>query len=337
LARVPTTYYEPDGESDASSKRVTFLLLGEKDGLSDSIMLIRAGPEEIAGIGVPRDTYWKGLKLNQLYYAEGARALARAVTEITGIAIDHRIRVGMEGFAEMVRAFGTIRVDVQEEIVDPSMTYRVDGNKRMLYLPPGTHELNAPGVLAFARSRRTSSDFDRAERQLQIVQGLRRRMEEVALTNAGRLYELLRSVLEHTRSNVTFDEALDYVRRFRGVEDTRHMVLSTDNVFSSTYERLFEEDRPLADAAEMASEDLGGWILRPKQEDWDLVRWYTGEWLARGKPDVETYLSRRYPLAYAIPENPLETLQMTEQGLGFRWLDRLLAGTLWQSAAPAEL
>jgi hypothetical protein len=87
----------------------------------------------------------------------------------------------------------------------------------------------------------------------------------------------------------------------------------------------------------MASEDLGGWILRPKQEDWDLVRWYTGEWLAGGKPDVETYLSRRYPLAYAIPENPLETLQMTEQGLGFRWLDRLLAGTLWQSAAPAEL
>jgi LCP family protein required for cell wall assembly len=318
LEQVPVTH-GLTRRAGASSEQTTFLLVGEKDGLSDSIMLVQAGPDRISAVSVPRDLYVGHLKLNQAYYAEGRGALQRNVAEISGVEIDHWVVIDFAAFGELVRTLGQIEVELSQEILDPTKRYTVDGRKRMLYFPPGKHEVKANAVLALVRARSTTTDFDRSRRQRAVVEGLKRRVDELALTEAGKLVRFFRTALNHTETDIGFAEALRYYRRYRGVQETRHLVLSPDNVLRPTYSAVYEAGLPPKAAESRTEDELGEWILRPRGNDWSLVEWYVTEWLAGASPSPERYLARRYPLTEG-PQAPLfEAIEPSDDAIQLSW------------------
>jgi hypothetical protein len=188
------------------------------------------------------------------------------------------------------------------------MSYEVDGESRMLFFPSGTHDLNGSAALALARSRETTSDFSRARRQQLIISGIRRRIDQLALTDADHLFRLVTAAIRYTDTDLGFTDALTYYRRYRDLGDLRRLVLSTDNVFHSTYSELHEEGLPVERAEGLEQDEIGQWILRPKNESWAGVRAFVEEWLTGGDPSADEIFEDEGDTEAQVDLGPLEEL-----------------------------
>ncbi len=280
------------GSSSQDTGDPAFLLLGEHDGLSDTIMLVKPDSRTVSMIGIPRDLYYRGRKLNELHLQEGPEGTMSAVQEITGVEINHYVTIDTGGFSDLVDSLGSITVELENELLDPNMHYSSKGDMRMLYFSAGPHEIEGDAALALVRSRSTTSDFSRARRQQLVLEGIRSRADQLSLSDAGKLYDLIQTVIKYTDTDLGIRDLLRYYRRYRDVVETRHLVLSSDNILYSTYLGLHSRDMELRQAKELEEEQLGAWILLPRGNDWGAVSWYVGTWLSGIEPDSEAVEER---------------------------------------------
>ncbi|MBU0510383.1 MAG: LCP family protein [Chloroflexi bacterium] len=180
-----------DGEG-----RVTLLLLGvdyrdwEADNgppLTDTIILITIDPQSrtVGMLSIPRDL-WVEIpgfgyhKINQAYQlgeasqpAGGGAGLAIATVEqFLDIDIQFYAQIDFNAFIHLIDEIGGVKIEVPETIeIDPL------GDNNTKVLQPGLQTLPGDLALAYARARNTSgSDFDRAQRQQQVIMGVRERV-----------------------------------------------------------------------------------------------------------------------------------------------------------------
>lgn len=298
IDRLPVTHGLGAAAVDPD-EQPSFLLLGVADGLTDSMIYVEPRDDGVSMISVPRDIYYEGRKINGIYATDGPSATAGTIEALLGVEIDHYIAIDMDGFADIVSALGTVPVELEDEFLDPMMTYEVDGERRMLYFPPGRHDMAGSAALSFARARQSTSDFDRAARQQLIVAGIRRRIDQLALSEAGKLYDLIRVGLEYSETDIGFLDALRYYRRFRNVPDrTRRLVLSTENVLYENFVAYHEDNLRMEDKDPSEWPDAGPYILLPRAEQWDGVREYVAVWLSGVDPDPDEFFDEE-------PEEPI--------------------------------
>ncbi len=212
----------PDDSIDLSeyewsgSERVTLLLLGldyrdweagDEAPRTDSIILLTIDPlSQTAGmLSIPRDLWVKipGFqydRINTAYrngiiyqYPGGGPALAvETVEQLIGVDINYYAQVDFNVFVRMIDEIGGLKVDIQTPVkVD------VIGPKPPKVLQPGLQVLPGDVALAYARSRSTEGgDFDRAQRQQQVILAVRERVLSfdlipILLTKAPLLYNEL--------------------------------------------------------------------------------------------------------------------------------------------------
>jgi LCP family protein required for cell wall assembly len=165
------------------NRRVTFLLVGTDQNaarkqqhevpLTDSmiVMSINAKHTQMTMISIPRDsvdiplpdgTLWRQ-KLNSLYSQKGVDTLRDTLGGLLGAKIDYVIEVNMDDFAALVDAFGGIDLTVPEAINDPSIG---------LHIKAGKQHLDGKTAQLYARSRHTTDDFSRADRQQKLLLAL---------------------------------------------------------------------------------------------------------------------------------------------------------------------
>lgn len=174
----------------SGTEPVTLLLLGtdrrqDESGpsRSDTIMLAMFEPQQkrIALLSIPRDL-WVTIpghgegRINTAFFlgqaydvANGGPGLAALTVEHNfGVPIDYWATLDFAGFARIIDALGGVTVEVPYDIYDPA--YPDDANGTIeLHIPAGTQHLNGDLALKYARTRHGDSDFDRADRQQQIV------------------------------------------------------------------------------------------------------------------------------------------------------------------------
>jgi polyisoprenyl-teichoic acid--peptidoglycan teichoic acid transferase len=175
--------------------RVTVLLMGldhrDDDGSSasrtDTLILFTMDPEtRSAGmLSMPRDLWvnipgYNYAKINTAYflgeaYKEpgGGPGLAiRTVEEFLGLPIHFYAQVDFFAFEKFIDELGGLEIDVPIAMsVDPI------GPNNTVYLEPGLQVLDGASSLAYARARNTAgNDFDRAERQQQVIMAMRNRI-----------------------------------------------------------------------------------------------------------------------------------------------------------------
>lgn len=100
----------------------------------------------------------------------GAQAMVDAVSGILGITVQGYAMIDMQGFSELIDALGGVRVKTEGWT-----TYRgpqPDGVWGNAWWGPGEHHFNGKDALAFARSRKYSSDYNRVRRQQCIQQAM---------------------------------------------------------------------------------------------------------------------------------------------------------------------
>jgi LCP family protein required for cell wall assembly len=210
------------------STRVTMLVMGldyrdwvggEGPSRSDTMILLTIDPvTRTAGmLSVPRDLWavipgFTPNKINVAYYfgelynvPGGGPALAMKTVEATiGVPIDYYAQIDFSAFERFIDLIGGIKVTVPEDIEV------VPIGKFPRTIPAGTHTLPGYLALAYARARYTEGgDFARAERQQQVILGIRDRLIDPAalaemIANAPEIYAELSSGIN---TNLSLEDA----------------------------------------------------------------------------------------------------------------------------------
>jgi polyisoprenyl-teichoic acid--peptidoglycan teichoic acid transferase len=89
----------------------------------------------------------------------GPELVKRTIEENLGIPIQYYVRANFEGFVAIVDAMGGVEIGVDCGLPD-------------IGLEPGIHQMDGKQALRYARSRMTTSDFDRNRRQREILMAL---------------------------------------------------------------------------------------------------------------------------------------------------------------------
>lgn len=177
---------------------------------SDTLMLLHLDP---AGgwaslLSIPRDTAtnipgFGEAKINtafangynnagELYGADtepmagGAALAADTVEQFLNLPaqnqrIDYVATINFNGFARMIDAIGGIEVDVPYEIVDTEYPTE-DFGYTTITIPAGRQQLDGETALQYVRTRHAGrSDFDRTQRQQQVIQGIVQKLRDQPL------------------------------------------------------------------------------------------------------------------------------------------------------------
>lgn len=191
------------------------LLLGvagssEEGGhLSDSIMIVSvdaAGPS-VSMLSLPRDLFVESKvgnrKVNEVYAAaqykhgeaKGLEITMDALSKFTGIELHYGAVVDFAIFADGIDLLGGVDVFVPEDITDP---FYPDGNfgYTTFVVRKGLQHFDGKTALKYARSRKTSSDYARAQRQQDLALSIRRQVEKQGwaenVENLREFYSLFR-------------------------------------------------------------------------------------------------------------------------------------------------
>ena len=172
------------------------LLLGvagatEEGGhLSDSIMVASINPEipSISMLSFPRDLYVSSKvgnrKINEVYasaqykYGEkkGLEITKSAIEKFAGIEINYVAVIDFDIFKDGIDLLGGIDMFVTGDIIDP---FYPDGDYgfETFVVRKGLQHFDGKTALKYARSRKTTSDYDRAKRQQELALAIRSKIE----------------------------------------------------------------------------------------------------------------------------------------------------------------
>jgi polyisoprenyl-teichoic acid--peptidoglycan teichoic acid transferase len=224
------------GEGDG---RINVLLTGiggEKHAggdLTDTLMLASIDPvnNTAALLSVPRDMWvtipGKGsMKINAAYATAkyeymrknkvpatdtgantaGFTAIDQTMEQVLGVPIHYNLLVNFQAFRQSIDTVGGITINVPEDLYDPTMAWE---NNRDPYLArAGSQDFDGKRALMYARSRETSSDFARGERQRAVLLALKEKTISAGiLANPTKLNGLLSAFGNNVQTDLSISDA----------------------------------------------------------------------------------------------------------------------------------
>lgn len=245
----------PQPEPWDGASRVNVLLIGldynEWRGgsgppLSDTMILLTIDPlNNSAGmLSIPRDM-WVNIpgfghgKINTAYQngeayqlPNGGPGLAMETVEgLIGVPIQYYAQIDFTAFVYFIDQIGGLKINVPYDLqVDI-----YDDPKGKFTIWPGVQTLPGEYVLAYARARTTQGgDFDRAQRQQQVVMAIRQRILEFSLlpTLIQKAPELYAQVSSGINTNLTLDQVIQLAWYAQDIptENIINRVIGTDQV-----------------------------------------------------------------------------------------------------------
>ncbi|QQS17915.1 LCP family protein [Candidatus Saccharibacteria bacterium] len=268
------------GEGDG---RVNILMMGvggqnhPGGDLTDTLMVLSVDPvnKKAAMLSVPRDLWVKMpvnyfgsyQKINAAYSSgkykylgnndtsnndqravmAGFASASDAVSGVLGITINYSVLVDFQAFEQAVNTVNGVTLDVKEQLYDPTMAWE-NANNAVL-APAGLQSMDGKRALMYARSRETSSDFARSERQRQLLVALKQKVLTLGtLSSPAKIDGLLNAFGDNVRTDLSTQAANRLVSIMRDINDNDIASLSL-----TTPQNLVTTDR-VGDAS----------VVRPK-------------------------------------------------------------------------
>ncbi|MCP5100425.1 MAG: hypothetical protein GY943_33160 [Chloroflexi bacterium] len=185
LSTPGTAIPSPVPTFEAPLNTTNVLLLGNDGGTNiDTIMIVtinRTGPTATI-LSIPRDTYvyQPGRtmdRINTAFARGGVELLKQTILYNFGVPIHYYARVDFDGFQEIVNILDGVDMAVSCQLEDwrlisPELDPEDEDNWEIFTLEPGLHHMEGDMALWYARSRITTSDFDRGRRQQQLLRAM---------------------------------------------------------------------------------------------------------------------------------------------------------------------
>jgi len=221
--------------------------------------------KKAATISIPRDLFLdmmaetpngKEIKLrgriNEVYERGlengGGLTLAKQiVSRITGTFIDNAIVVDFDAFREVVNNLGGIDINLTKPFEEKNQWGYV------FSLPAGNNHLDGEIALYYVRSRYSTSDFDRARRQQEVITIIKNKALSLGfLSNPVKVTSLLSDLKNDVRTDFQIwdiGDLLSLANAFGSKTEIKKYVISIDNLLYET------------------KTERGEYILLPKEAD----------------------------------------------------------------------
>lgn len=210
-----TNKYISSSELEHSDDVLNILLIGLDDdegtgqSRSDSMMLVSLDNKnkQIKLTSFLRDMWieipdYTTAKLNAACSHGGPELVIDTIEYNFKIDIDNYVVINFEIFTEIVNELGGIDVDVSEAEADAMAKFNC-------IVEPGENvHLDGEQTLWYARIRKCDSDFQRTERQREVVSLL---FEKLKTKNVSELYKLGLSVLQKVQTGFTKDDVKNII------------------------------------------------------------------------------------------------------------------------------
>lgn len=197
--------------------------------LTDTIILASIDQKNkiVPMLSIPRDFYVKidklggGSRINQVYElgkdkydsVTGINIVKEAIEEMTGIEIHYYVRINFDGFKDIVDALDGVDVYVDNEINDPYYPKGETIYYETFHLPAGQQLLDGDTALKYARSRKTTSDFDRSKRQQKLLFAIKNRaMKKDILLDPGKIKNLFEAVSANIETNLSLRHIIELAK-----------------------------------------------------------------------------------------------------------------------------
>lgn len=225
---------------EKEENRIDILLLGMRgqtkdekedfngDFLADTIILASFDKEtqKASIVSIPRDLYIEipqhgKEKINAAYAVGEARGeggglqLSKLlVSSITGVYVDYAVRIDFEGFKKIIDDLGGI-VIYRNSPFEEAKQWVQDGKKDKtywelreggwaFYVPKGANIMNSEEALYYARSRYSSSDFDRMNRQQEVVEAIKSKALNLGIVaNPIKILNILDTLENNMRTDMS--------------------------------------------------------------------------------------------------------------------------------------
>jgi LCP family protein required for cell wall assembly len=106
----------------------------------------------------------------------GYNGLKAIIGHLYGLDIKYYVEVNFGGFKRVVDALGGVTINVQIPVLDDNFPSG-GGRRERLYVPAGVQHMTGEQALAYARSRKSTSDFERGARQQRVIVSLREQLD----------------------------------------------------------------------------------------------------------------------------------------------------------------
>lgn len=158
-----------DGSESARTDTMIIVSINRETGTASMVSL----PRDLL-VYLPTRTM---SRLNTAYVLGGVDLLKQAILYNFGIPIHYYAQVDFDGFKQAVDIIGGVDLIVSCPLTDwrlisPELDPTLEENWERFTLEAGLHHLDGDAALWFARSRLSTSDFDRGRRQQQLLRAL---------------------------------------------------------------------------------------------------------------------------------------------------------------------
>ncbi|MCL2341746.1 MAG: LCP family protein [Firmicutes bacterium] len=212
--------------------RMTFLVLGESGGNTDTIMVWTYDPktQSASVLSIPRDTFvGKNIntakasdKINEAYKAGSDPMNAvNMVNKITGLDIKNYILIDTDGLKQLVDSIGGINFDVPID-----MNYDDASQNLHIHLKAGYQHLNGAQVEGLTRFRHNNNgttypndyvgnggyggeDFGRQKTQRDVIKTIAKQM--ISFKNITQIWSIINTLQSNVKTNINLSSAKDYL------------------------------------------------------------------------------------------------------------------------------
>ncbi len=151
-------------------------------------------------------------------------ALASGLSYSMNLLIDDYVLINMQGFADIVDALGGVTMTLAKEIPLPKA---LPGSKtpNARSIGPGVVTMDGTTAIAFARTRKADSDYNRMGRQREILAALTAQASGTdLLSKFPRLTEIISRTVRTSLSTNEFGGLVDRVRRGATIKESVGLV-----------------------------------------------------------------------------------------------------------------
>lgn len=235
------------GEGDG---RINILLLGmggaghEGPNLTDTIMVVSIDPrrKDAIMLSIPRDLYvsipgFGKAKINAVYaYGEerkkgqGPINIKNTVSNLLDLPIHYYLAVDFAGFRKAIDTVGGIDINVEKALNDPYFPAERGSGYEPFIIKPGMIHMDGKLALKYARTRHTTSDFDRAKRQQDLLAALRAKaLTKSTLINPSKIASLIDIFGDHIHTDMDIAEIMKMASIAKAISASRLETRVLDN------------------------------------------------------------------------------------------------------------
>ena len=205
-------------DKDITKEPFTVLLIGNADGLSDTMILCSVNPISMTvtmsslarDSYVPISCYGGGYSKLNASHAVSKQCTIDTIESLVGVDIDYYVDTNFQGVVDIVDALDGIVVDSPIAFVGQSSS--AQRGHYTVYVPAGEDvRLNGEQALAFARERHlfATGDFARQEHQQEVIEAIIRKMMRTRDVNT--FLKVLEAAGQNIQTNLTVDQMTSFV------------------------------------------------------------------------------------------------------------------------------